>query len=79
MLVLRQTTPEESARRQAQFASRSAEEILDLLPGVARVAARVETDLARWVGQLREQDTGWQQIADALGMSTDTARQRFET
>jgi hypothetical protein len=72
------STPEESARRRAQFASPSAEEILALLPGVARLAARVEADLARKVGRLREQGTGWPQIADALGMSTDAARQRFD-
>ena len=73
------STPEESARRRAQYASPSVEEILNLLPGVARLTARVEADLARWVGRLREQGTGWPQIADALGMSTDAARQRFET
>jgi hypothetical protein len=72
------STPEESARRRAQFASPSAEEILALLPGVARLAARVEADLARKVGRLREQGTGWPQIADALGVSTDAARQRFD-
>jgi hypothetical protein len=71
------STPEELARRQAQFASPSVEEILNLLPGVARLAARVEADLARWVGRLREQGTGWPQIADALGTSPDGARQRF--
>jgi hypothetical protein len=72
------STPEESARRRAQFTSPSAEEILALLPGVARLAARVEADLARKVGRLREQGTSWPQIADALGMSTDAARQRFD-
>jgi ClpX C4-type zinc finger len=72
------TTPEESARRRARFASPSAEEILALLPGVARLAARVEADLTRKVGRLREQGTGWPHIADALGMSTDAARQRFD-
>jgi hypothetical protein len=72
------STPEESARRRAQFTSPSAEEILALLPGAARLAARVEADLTRKVGQLREQGTAWPQIADALGLSTDAARQRFD-
>lgn len=71
-------TPEESAKRRAQFASPSAEELLQQLPGVARLAARVEADLARKVGRLREQGTGWPQIADALGMSTAAAQQRFD-
>jgi hypothetical protein len=72
------TTPEESARLRAQFVGRSAEEILDMLPGVARSASRIEADLTRWVDRLREQGTDWQRIADALGMSIDTVRQRFE-
>ena len=71
-------TPEESARLRAQFADRSAAEILDMLPGVARSAARIEAELARWVNRLRERGTDWQQIADALGTSVNAARQRFE-
>jgi hypothetical protein len=73
------TTPEESARLRARFADRCAEEILDMLPGMARSASQIEADLARWVSRLRERGTGWQQIADALGTSIDAARQRFET
>jgi hypothetical protein len=44
---------------------------------MVRSAARIEADLARWVSRLREQGTGWPQIASALGTSTDGARQRF--
>jgi ClpX C4-type zinc finger len=72
------TTPEERTRLRGQFADLSAEEILDMLPGVARSASRIEADLTRWVGRLRERGTDWQQIADALGMSIDAVRQRFE-
>jgi hypothetical protein len=71
-------TPQESARLRTQFVERSAEEILDMLPGVARSASRIEADLTRWVSRLREQGTDWQQIADALGTSVDAVRQRFE-
>jgi hypothetical protein len=72
-------TPKESARRRAQFVNRSAQDILALLPALARSAAQLEADLARWVGRLREQGTDWQRIADALGTSVDAARQHFET
>lgn len=72
-------TPEESARLRAQYTGWSAEEILDMLPGVARTASRIEADLASWVSLLRERGTGWEQIADALGTSAAAARQRFET
>jgi hypothetical protein len=70
--------PEEAAQRRAQFADRSADEILGMLPAIGRLATRVEADLSRWVSRLRDQGIGWQQIADALGTSPDAARQRFE-
>jgi hypothetical protein len=71
-------SPEERARLRTQFADRSAEEILDMLPGMARSASRIEAGLTHWVGLLRERGTGWQRIADALGTSADAAQQRFE-
>jgi ClpX C4-type zinc finger protein len=72
-----EAAPEERAGLREQFASRSAEEILEMLPGMARTADRLEAEVARWVSRLREQGTGWQQIAGTLGTSTDAARQRF--
>jgi hypothetical protein len=71
-------TPQEKAGLREQFASRSAEEILEMLPGMARSADRFEAEVARWVSWLRERGAGWPQIASALGTSTDAARQRFE-
>lgn len=71
-------TPQERAELRERSAGRSADEILTMLPGAARSASRIEAELARWVTRLREQGTGWQRIADALGTSTDAARQRFE-
>ncbi len=68
---------EESARLRTRYAGLSAEEILDMLPGVARSASRIEADLTRWVNRLRDRGIGWQQIADALGTSIDAAQQRF--
>jgi ClpX C4-type zinc finger len=72
------TSPQESARLRRRFAGRSAEEILETLPGVARGAARIEADLARRVSRLRELGTDWQRIAGALETSVEAARQRFE-
>ena len=69
---------EESARRRSQFYDRSPEDILAMLPALAGSAARVEAELAGWIGRLRAQGTGWPAIAGAVGISADAARQRFE-
>jgi hypothetical protein len=77
--IIAETVPmtrEESVR---QYLNRPAEEILSTLPGLARSAARIEADLTRWVGRLKEQGVDWLTIAGALEMSVDAARQRFDT
>jgi ClpX C4-type zinc finger len=68
----------ESARRRSRFYDRPADDILAMLPALALSAARVEAELAGWIGRLREQGTGWQDIAGAMGMSAEAARLRFE-
>jgi hypothetical protein len=55
------------------------EDILAMLPVLARSAERVEAELAGWIGRLRERQIEWQAIAAAAGMSVDTARLRFDT
>jgi hypothetical protein len=69
---------QERVRLRAQALDRPAQEILDMLPGLGRSVARAESELARWVGRLRDTGTDWQQIADVLGISFDDARQRFD-
>ena len=71
-------TSEESARLRALALDRPAQDILNMLPGLARSAALAEAELARWVGRLRHRGTDWQQIADVLDTSADDARQRFD-
>lgn len=71
------TSAEASARRRSEFYDRSPDDVLAMLPALARSAARVEAELAGWIGRLREQGTDWAAIADAAGMSADAARARF--
>jgi ribosomal protein L37AE/L43A len=72
------TTAEDVARRRSQYYDRSTEDILAMLPALVRGADRVESELAGWIRRLRDRGTDWQTIADALGVSVDSARQRFE-
>ena len=78
-IIAEELTPEDSVRRQERFADRPAHELLAALPGLARTAAMVESDLARWVHRLRELGTGWDRIAAALSLSEDETRDRFGT
>lgn len=73
-----QTSPEERARLVAERRDRSPEQILAMLPPLGRSLARVESDVAHWIARLREQGTDWAEIADALGMSVEDARGRFD-
>ncbi len=72
------STPEESAQRRSQYRSPSTEYILKVLPDLVRTADRIESELTRWIGLLRERGTDWRTIAGAAGVSIDATRQRFE-
>lgn len=63
---------------QAAAADRSTEDILAKLPALVRGADQIENELAGWIRQLTARGTQWQVIADAVGMSTDDARRRFD-
>jgi ClpX C4-type zinc finger len=71
-------TSVESARLRAEARDLPVPDMLNMLPGLARSAARAEAELARWVGRLRDKGTDWLQIADVLGTSADDARQRYD-
>jgi ATP-dependent Clp protease ATP-binding subunit ClpX len=77
-LLEEEVTPEDSARLRAQFLDRSAEDVLAMLPSLARTAEEVETELRRWVLRLRQLDTGWDEIAAVLQLSDEEVRQRFD-
>src|SRR5579863_8594678 len=72
-----QSTPEELPRRRAECADRSAEDVLGMLPALGRSLARVESDIAGWIGRLPEHGSDWTQIADSLGLTVGEVGQRF--
>jgi ATP-dependent Clp protease ATP-binding subunit ClpX len=55
----------------------SDEEILGLLPQIARVASQVDAALDDWVGRLRKRGVSWARIGTALGMARQSAWERF--
>jgi hypothetical protein len=52
-------------------------QMLDHIPRMATVARQVETDLRSWVQELRRRDVTWSRIGEALGVTRQSAWERF--
>ena len=52
-------------------------EMLDHIPRMAVVAQQVETDLRSWVQELRRRGVTWTRIGGALGITRQSAWERF--
>jgi len=55
----------------------SDQQMLDHIPRMAVVAHQVETDLRSWVGELRRRGVTWSKIGEALGITRQSAWERF--
>ncbi|WP_354171118.1 hypothetical protein [Arthrobacter sp. UYEF36] len=55
----------------------SDDELLAHLPEVAAVASQVEERLSAWVETARERKISWARIGGALGMTRQSAWERF--
>lgn len=55
----------------------SDEELLGHLPKIQAAAAQVHQHLTAWVRQARERGITWTRIGDALGMTRQSAWERF--
>jgi hypothetical protein len=53
------------------------EEMLGHIPNIAATAGRVEAGLRQWVQELRRRGVTWARIGDALGMTRQSAWERF--
>lgn len=73
----RRSTSEDSQSWRSQYYDRTSDDILGLLPALSRSAKRVEAELAAWIKLLRERDTDWEAIADAIDIPVSIVRQRF--
>ncbi|MFD0889593.1 hypothetical protein ACFQ08_34080, partial [Streptosporangium algeriense] len=77
--VLRERTPRLGLwlDTSEQTPEETVEEILARLPRVAAASARVEGDLRAWVERLRGRGVTWARIGAALGMTRQSAWERF--
>lgn len=55
------------------------DQILDHLPKIAAVQAQVDDNLHDWVAHLRGRDVSWERIGAALGMTRQSAWERFRS
>ena len=53
------------------------ESLLDTLPKIASIGGQVERQLALWVGEARSRGVTWTRIGAALGMTRQSAWERF--
>jgi ClpX C4-type zinc finger protein len=59
------------------WGSMTDERMLDHIPRVAAVADQVEADLRSWVQELRRRGVTWARIGAALGITRQSAWERF--
>ncbi len=55
----------------------SDDELLGHIPRIAATATAVETDLRQWVEELRRRGVTWARIGTALGITRQSAWERF--
>lgn len=53
------------------------EQILEFIPRIAAVEDQVEQSLREWVGRLRDRGVTWERIGATLGMTRQSAWERF--
>jgi hypothetical protein len=55
----------------------SDEELLSTMPKIQAAAAQIQQHLTAWVRQARERGITWTRIGEALGMTRQSAWERF--
>ena len=75
--ILEQKPPTPGDAQLPSWHSMTEAEVLGRLPRIASVAAQVEGGLQRWVGEARRRGSSWATIGESLGMSRQSAWERF--
>jgi hypothetical protein len=69
--------PESDLRPLPWQSADSLDHVLSILPNANAAHAQAESSLAGWVGRARELGATWAQIGDALGITRQSAWERF--
>ncbi|WP_037570543.1 ClpX C4-type zinc finger protein [Phaeacidiphilus oryzae] len=69
--------PAAEPRPRTLWESLSDEEMLKHIPNVAAHIERAEADLRSWVGELRRRGVTWTRIGESLGITRQSAWERF--
>ena len=77
--ILEQKPPTPGDAQLPSWHSMTEAEVLSRLPRIASVAAQVEGGLQRWVGEARRRGSSWATIGESLGMSRQSAWERFSS
>jgi len=75
--IIAQHAGRSPAPRIYPWAAMSDDELLGHIPRIAATAASVESDLRQWVEELRRRDVTWARIGTALGITRQSAWERF--
>lgn len=76
-VLLGQAEPESGSVPRAPWDAFTDDELLRQLPKVARARDDVEDHLRKWVGAARLRNFSWASIGESLGMSRQSAWERF--
>lgn len=77
VVLLRQPAPESDLLPRAPWDAFTDDELLRQLPKVAQARDDVEEHLRKWVGAARLRHLSWASIGESLGMSRQSAWERF--
>lgn len=77
VVMFRHAGPETESIPRAPWDAFTDEQLLGQLPKVAQARDDVENHLRNWVGAARHRHLSWASIGDSLGMSRQSAWERF--
>lgn len=77
LVLFEKAAPEVQPLPRAPWDVLSDEELLRQLPRVAKARDDVESHLRNWVGAARHRNLSWASIGESLGMSRQSAWERF--